>query len=175
MCDGCVHTLTCCTHIFLVYIQVGMHFAHSYACYTHAWLGSVCSAHVVISLSSHLLLLFHPSVFLLFLDCHFESTPDYDLADFDVHDFLPNFSDPKAQVKRTPHEFGYLTVTRKRAFKTEKRRRQKCSSSCENCTSIGLCLAGLRAVPKRMKYRGVKFWINSTGTIHSLSSKYPRK
>ena len=28
---------------------------HSHACYTHAWLKGVCSAHVVISLSSHLL------------------------------------------------------------------------------------------------------------------------
>ena len=41
---------------------------------------------------------------LLFLDGHFETTPDYDLADFDVQDFLPNFPDLKAQFKRTPHE-----------------------------------------------------------------------
>ena len=48
---------------------------------------------------------------LLFPDGHFETTPDCDLTDFDVHDFLPNFPDLKAQVKRTPHEdelFGYL-------------------------------------------------------------------
>ena len=56
------------------------------------------------------LLEFHPSLLLLFLDCHFETSPDHDLTDFDVHDFLPNFPDLKAQVKRTPHEdelFGY--------------------------------------------------------------------
>ena len=58
--------------------------------------------------------MFHPSLllsFLLFLNGHFETTPDYDLTDFDVHDFLPNFPDVKAQVKRTPHEdelCGYL-------------------------------------------------------------------
>ena len=56
----------------------------------------------------------HPSLLLsslLFLDGHFEITPDNDLTDFDVHDFLPNFSDLKAQVKRTQHEdelFDYL-------------------------------------------------------------------
>ena len=51
----------------------------------------------------------HPSLLLLCLDGHFETTPDYD---FDVHDILPNFPDVKAQVKRTPREdelfFGYL-------------------------------------------------------------------
>ena len=70
-------------------------------------------AHVVLHLTFSFLM-FHPSLllsFLLFLDGHFETTPDYDLTDFDVHDFLPNFSDLKAQVKRTPHEdelCGYL-------------------------------------------------------------------
>ena len=58
--------------------------------------------------------MFHPSLLLLFLDGHFETTPDYDLDDLidsDIHKFLPNFPDPKAQVKRTPPEdelFGYL-------------------------------------------------------------------
>ena len=41
---------------FSAALTLRVHFAHSYACYTHAWLKSVCSAHVVISLSSHLLL-----------------------------------------------------------------------------------------------------------------------
>ena len=36
-------------------LTLRVHFAHSYACHTHAWLKGVCSAHVVISLSSHLL------------------------------------------------------------------------------------------------------------------------
>ena len=55
--------------------------------------------------------MFHPSLLLLFLNGHFETNPDYDLIDFDVHDFLPNFPDLKAQVKRTPPEnelLGYL-------------------------------------------------------------------
>ena len=66
-----------------------------------------------LSLSSHLFPSHVPPVLapLLFLDGHFETTPDYDLTDFDVHDFLPNFANLKAEVKRTPHEdeeFGYL-------------------------------------------------------------------
>ena len=51
---GCVHTLTCCTHIYLVYIQCA-YTSHIVMRATHAWLKGVCSAHVVISLSSHLL------------------------------------------------------------------------------------------------------------------------
>ena len=61
------------------------------------------------------LLMFHPSLLLssllLFLDGHFESTPDNDLTDFDVHDFPENNPALESQVKRTPHEdelFGYL-------------------------------------------------------------------
>ena len=55
--------------------------------------------------------MFHPSLLLLILDGHVETTPDYDLTDFDVHDFLPKFTDLKSQVKRTRHEdeeFGCL-------------------------------------------------------------------
>ena len=47
----------------------------------------------------------------LFLDGNFVTNPDNDLTDFDLHYFLPNFPDLKAQVKRTPHEdeeFGFL-------------------------------------------------------------------
>ena len=47
-----------------------------------------------------------------FFDGHFETIFWLCFfADFDVHDFLLNFPDLKAQVKRTPHEdelFGYL-------------------------------------------------------------------
>ena len=49
-----------CTHTHLLHAHfpgvhtLRVHFAHSHACHTHAWLKSVCSAHVVISLSSHL-------------------------------------------------------------------------------------------------------------------------
>ena len=55
--------------------------------------------------------MFHPSLLLLFLDGHFQTTPHYDLTDFDIHDFLPNSHHLKAKVKRTPPEdelFGYL-------------------------------------------------------------------
>ena len=79
--------------------------------------GSSVSAVRVSSSLYHLtfsLLMFHPSLLLLFLDGHFETTPDYDLTDFDVHDFLSNFPYLEAQVKRTPHEdelFGCLATS----------------------------------------------------------------
>ena len=66
-----------------------------------------------LSVISLLLSHVHPSLHLSslqFLDGHFK-TPDYNLTEFDIHDFLPNFPDLKAQVMRTPHEdelFGYL-------------------------------------------------------------------
>ena len=49
------------THTHLLYgnfcaaLTLRVNFAHSHACHTHAWLKDVRSAHVVISLSSHLL------------------------------------------------------------------------------------------------------------------------
>ena len=82
-----------------------------FTCMAH---GSRVSAMRMSSSLSHLtfsFLMFHPSLLLLFLDGHFETTPGYDLTDFDVHDFLLNFPDLKAQFKRTPREdeeFGYL-------------------------------------------------------------------
>ena len=70
VCDGEVYTHSPVARTFSGVHTLRVHFAHSYACYTHAWLKGVCSAHVVISLSSHLLSLFmfHPSLLLLFLD-----------------------------------------------------------------------------------------------------------
>ena len=68
--------------------------------------------------------MFHPSLLLsslLFPDGHFETSPDYDLddlTDFDVHDFLPNFPDLKAQVKRTPPEDELLGYLAKSALNT---------------------------------------------------------
>ena len=59
--------------------------------------------------SAHVFSLTHPSLLLLFFDGHFKTFPD--LADISVHAILPNFSDLRAQVRRTPHEdeeFGYL-------------------------------------------------------------------
>ena len=57
--------------------------------------------------------MFHPFfLMLLFLDGHVETFTDLDdLTDVSVRAILPNFSDLKAQVKRTPHEdeeFVYL-------------------------------------------------------------------
>ena len=76
VCDRvCTHTDLLHEHFSGVH-TLRVHFAHSYACHTHAWLKGVCSAHVVISLSSDLLLSqFHPSLLLLSLDGHLETTP----------------------------------------------------------------------------------------------------
>ena len=46
------------------------------------------------------LLMFRPSLLLLFLDGHFETNPDYDVTDFDIHDILPNFPRPKSATKK---------------------------------------------------------------------------
>ena len=76
--------------------------------------GSSVSAERMSSSLCHLtfsLLMFHPSLLLLFLDGHFETTPDYDLTDSDVHDFLPNFPDLNEL-------FGYLA---KSALNTRRR------------------------------------------------------
>ena len=110
--DICTHTHLLHAHFSGVH-TLRVHFAHSCACYTHAWLKGVCSTHVVISLSSHLLLSHVSPVLapLLFLDGQLKTTPDCDLIDIDVRVFLPNFPNLKAQVKRTPHEdeeFGFL-------------------------------------------------------------------
>ena len=90
-----VHTLTCCTHIFLVYIQCA-YTSHILMRFTHMH-GSRVSAVRMSSSLCHLtfsLLMFHPSLLLLFLDGHFETNPDLDdLTDVSVHDFLPNFPD----------------------------------------------------------------------------------
>ena len=111
-----VHTLTCCTHIFVVYIHCAytshilMRVAHMHGSRVSAVRMSSSLCHLTFSF-----LMLHPSLLLLFFDGHFETTPDlYDLTDFDVHDFLPNFPELKAQVKRTPHEveeFGYLALS----------------------------------------------------------------
>ena len=57
-----VHTLTCCTHIFCC----------------------VLSLSFIVSL-----LTFHPSLVLLFLDGHFDTTPDFDFTDDPIHMILP--------------------------------------------------------------------------------------
>ena len=73
---GCVHTLTCCTHFFLVYIHCE-YTSHIIVRVTHMH-GSRVSA---VRMSSSLclltfsLLMCHPSLLLLFLDGHFETFP----------------------------------------------------------------------------------------------------
>ena len=72
----------------------------------------------------------------------------------------------------------------RKSFQNGKKRRQRCGSCCENCASIVLCLARLRAVrtSERREVSGKpeaeSFGINSTSTIHTVyatSSKFPRK
>ena len=95
---GDVHTLTCCTHIFLVYVHCA-YTSHILVRVTHMH-GSRVSAVRMSSSLCHLtfsLLMFHPSLLLLFLEGHFETTPDLDdLTDFDVHAILPNFPNLKS-------------------------------------------------------------------------------
>ena len=88
---GGVQTLIYCTHIFLVYFYCAyilMRVTHMHGSSVSAVRKSSSLCHLTFSL-----LMFHPSLLLLFLDGHFETTPDHDLTDFDVHDFLPNFPD----------------------------------------------------------------------------------
>ena len=68
--------------------------------------------------------------------------------------------------------------------KKKRKRRQGCCSFCENCTTVGLCLARVRAIrtsEKREvsgKPEANSFGNKSTSTIHTVcatSSKYPKK
>ena len=73
VCDRSVYTLTCCTHIFLLYIHCAC--TSRILMHIHAWLK------IAVRMSSSLfhltfsLLMFHPSLLLLFLDGHFETIP----------------------------------------------------------------------------------------------------
>ena len=92
--DG-VHTLTCCTHMFLRTAR-SLRTSHiSHACHTHAWL-EVMKRYVACVC---LCLTFSLLIFHLFLQGHFETN----LTDALIHTILPNFPDPKARVKRTLH------------------------------------------------------------------------
>ena len=68
--------------------------------------------------------------------------------------------------------------------KRKRKRRQKCSGYCENCTSVGLCLARLGAIGFSKRRTGPgkpdkkSLGTNSKKTIHSVyatSSMFPRK
>ena len=71
VCDRGVYTLTCCTHIFLLYIHC--------ACTSHILMHNHARLKVAVRMSSSLfhltfsLLMFHPSSLLLFLDGHFQN------------------------------------------------------------------------------------------------------
>ena len=68
--------------------------------------GSMVSAVRMSSSLCHLtfsILMFYPSLLLLFFDGHFETIPDIDvLIDVSVHTILPNFPDLNVQFKRIP-------------------------------------------------------------------------
>ena len=77
-----VHTLMCCTQIFLVYMHCA-YTSHSIMSVTHMH-GSRVSAVRMSSSLFHFafsLLMFRPFLVLLFFDGHFETTPDCDFDD----------------------------------------------------------------------------------------------
>ena len=98
---GRKHTLTCCTHIFLLHSLSAHIRTSSYVC-TQAHGSSVCKkvfAHVsFLCFSLFSLLMSHPS--LLFPRGHFETSPDYGFTDDPVHMFLPYLPVLKAQDTR---------------------------------------------------------------------------
>ena len=89
----CVHTLTCRTHIFLYF--------RTSSCVS-PWLKScqkgVCCTCVIPLHLAFSFLMIHP--FLLFLHGHFETNPDYDFTDSDIHKFLTYFPVLEAQDTR---------------------------------------------------------------------------
>ena len=92
------HTLTCCTHIFLVYTHCA-YISHILVRVTHMHDSRVSAVRMSSSLC-HLtfsLLMFHPSLLMLFLDRHFKTFPELDdFTDVSVHAILPNFPDLKS-------------------------------------------------------------------------------
>ena len=109
---GCVHTLTCRTHIFLSTARSPRTSHTFHACHIHAWLkASVLEkVHCTCVISLHLAFSPH-HVSLLFLHGHFETNPDTDLTDSDIH-MIPYFPVPKsaghAQLRTCIAKFGYL-------------------------------------------------------------------
>ena len=118
VCDGgCTHSPVARTDFWCTYT---VRTPRTFLCVLHTHVSRVSAVRMSSSLC-HLtfsLFMFHPSLLLLFLNGHFETNPDYDLIDFDVHDFLPNFPDLKAQVKRTPPENELLGYLAKAALNT---------------------------------------------------------
>ena len=74
------------------------HIAHLHACHIHAWLKCLKRFIAHVSYLAFSLLMIHLS--LLFLHGHFETNPDYDLTDSDIHMFMPYFPVLKAQDTR---------------------------------------------------------------------------
>ena len=96
----CVHTLTCCTHIFSAQSTLTASFCTLLmrVTYTHGSSSShvkegVCCTCIIPLHLAFSSLMSHP--FLLFLDGHFETIPD-----FDVHTFLPYVPVLQAQGMR---------------------------------------------------------------------------
>ena len=138
----------CCTHTLCT-----LHTSHACEHTRMVQARKKCWSHAHVVLLSFLM--FHPSLllsFLLFLDGHFETTPDYDLTDFDVHDFLPNFPDLNAQVKRTPHEdelCGYLARSAvNTGTRAHLRRRCDFSTQCHARNCGGRLKLGMQRQPR---------------------------
>ena len=94
-----VHTLTCCTHIFLLHSLSAHIRTLSCVCtYTHGSRMAHVLEKVHCTCVAISLLMFHPS--LLFLHGHFETTPDCDFTDDPVHTFLPYLPVLNAQDMR---------------------------------------------------------------------------
>ena len=89
-------TFFLCTHTLCA------NFTHLHVCHIHTWLKchekGVCRMSVFVLYLAFSFLMSHPS--LLFLHGHFETTPDYDFTDSDIHMILPYFPILEAQDKR---------------------------------------------------------------------------
>ena len=116
-----VHTLTCCTHIFLLH-SLSAHIRTS-SCVSHTRMAQVpekvrCACVISLHLAISCLMI-HPSS-LLFLDGHFETTPDCDLTDSDVRKFLPYSPVLKAQDMRHPAPASRSLATGPSQMQTQK-------------------------------------------------------
>ena len=103
--------LTCRTHIFLLH-SLSAHIRTS-SCVSHTRMAQVPEkVHRTCVIPLHLafsLLMIHPC--LPFPHGHFETTPDYDFTDSDIHKFLPCFPVLKAQdMRHSAHASRSLAI-----------------------------------------------------------------
>ena len=146
--DGIRTQTKVCTHSPVARTFSGVHTLRVHFAHMH---GSIVSVVRMPSSLCHLtfsFFMFHPSLLLLFLDGHFETTPDYDLTDFDVHDFLPNLPDLKAEVKCTPHEDEEFGSLAKSVPNTNCKYMQESTRTHETMISWDKLAKGLRNTPR---------------------------